>query len=169
MKIPSDYKILSMIYKNHYHEFLNYSEGDSSRSSKVYVPIDIQSIANELNVDGDIVFGRLYYHLEEKYSYQKSDDSWVHLFITKLPTGERHLINYPLMSSVLSGLKEERSKTMWSLIFSSCALAISLITLIFNMSKTIIPNQCLSKLEQQQEPKVKSIIVQDQSPKAGSE
>ncbi len=64
MKIPTDFEILKMIYQDYYGDFSNYSKSNPSRSCKNYVPIDIRKIANKLNVDGDIIFGRLYYHLE---------------------------------------------------------------------------------------------------------
>ena len=129
MKIPTDLEILSDIYEQNYNTFCNFQKSDKNRANKLYVPIDIQSVAYRLNVDPDIVFGRLYYHLEEKYSYQKKDGSWVHFFSLNIG-GDRHVVNFPLLASVLAGLKEERDKNNRSMFFSLFAIVISLSTLI---------------------------------------
>lgn len=110
MKSPSDLKILNTIYKMYYKEFETFTLGaENKRVSKPYIPIDCKLIARKLKVDGDIVFGRLYYHLQEKYGYNRDDGSKVAFFTLAL-AGDRHRINFPLMASVLAGLEEESSK-----------------------------------------------------------
>lgn len=69
-RVPTDLEILNVIYEQYYDEFSSYDKNSPTRSSKIYVPIDIGAIARRLH-DGDIVFGRLYYHLEKKYGYQR--------------------------------------------------------------------------------------------------
>lgn len=69
MKVPTDLAILDAIYEQYYDEFASYDKESPTRSSKIHVPIDIISIAERLRVDRDIVFGRLYYHLNAKYEY----------------------------------------------------------------------------------------------------
>jgi len=64
-RLPTDLKILDNIYNRYYQSFAAYSNGDKGRSDKVYIPVDIKKIAEDLNVDPDIIFGRLYYHLEK--------------------------------------------------------------------------------------------------------
>jgi len=65
--LPTDLKILNTIYEHYYDTFISFSKSDSGRSSKIFIPIDIKLIAKKLGVDVDIIFGRLYYHLEQKY------------------------------------------------------------------------------------------------------
>ncbi|KPY87656.1 hypothetical protein RA263_23640 [Pseudomonas syringae pv. tagetis] len=132
MKLPSDRTILELIYKLYYEEFQNHSrEVESGRRSKIYVPIDCQMIARELDVDGDIVFGRLYYHLQKKYGYTNEDESKVLFFGNT--NGEGFSINFPLMASVLAGLQEDANKFRTATWISSCALAVSMGTAAFNI------------------------------------
>ena len=77
MKIPTDRQILDAIYNEYYSTFTEYSKKEADRSAKIYVPIDCGKIARKLGVDGDIVFGRLYYHLEKKYGYKLANGALV--------------------------------------------------------------------------------------------
>jgi hypothetical protein len=129
MKSPSDLAILSAIYKLYYEEFKKFShepDAQNGRRSKTYVPIDCKMIANDLDVDGDIVFGRLYYHLEEKYGYTKDDGSKV-AFYTPIEGEESRCVNFPLLASVLAGLQEESSKFQRATLLSSLAIVISIV------------------------------------------
>lgn len=129
MKPPSDLKILNVIYKLYYEEFKNFaqeSDVQNGRVSKIHVPIDCKMIARELGVDSDIVFGRLYYHLEQKYGYKRDDDNKVAFF--SLGVGpDRHCVNFPLLASVLAGLQEESSKFKWATVLSFIAVLISIV------------------------------------------
>lgn len=127
MKPPSDRKILSTIYDTYYKQFETFALGaENGRTSKTLMPIDCKVIAQRLKVDGDIVFGRLYYHLQEKYGYTRHDGSNV-AFFTLMAGGDRHCINFPLMASVLAGLEEERSKFQLATWLSTFAIVISII------------------------------------------
>ena len=76
MKIlPTDLQILNTIYNKYYDKFVSFSKKDSDRSAKNFIPVDIKLIAQKLGVDVDIIFGRLYYHLEQKYGYKRPDDT----------------------------------------------------------------------------------------------
>ncbi|MGF6222623.1 hypothetical protein [Pseudomonas sp. YL-218 TE3947] len=133
MKAPSDLKILNAIYKMYYKEFKNYTaDGENSRCSKVYVPINCKMIAKKLKVDDDIVFGRLYYHLEEKYGYKRADDSRVAFFSLRVGPDDK-CINFPLLASVLAGLQEESNKFQLSTWLSSIAIVISVAGLFFRL------------------------------------
>lgn len=100
-KPPTDREILKKIHDNYYNDFCAFDKGEPVRDSKVYVPIDCQKIANELDVDPDIIFGRLYYHLEKKHGYTQDGGAKVHLFA--LQTGkDRHTVNFPLLSAIVA-------------------------------------------------------------------
>ena len=77
---PTDLEILKEIYNRHYDAFAAYSTEVPNRATKIYVPIDLDGIGDKLGVDADIVFGRLYYHLNHKYGYRKDDGLKVNLF-----------------------------------------------------------------------------------------
>ena len=68
-RIPTDREILQEIYDRHYETYVSFSKEKPSRSAKIMVPIDIEIIAKHFKVDVDIIFGRLYYHLEKKFGY----------------------------------------------------------------------------------------------------
>lgn len=98
----------------------------------MHVPIDISGIASDLSIDGDIVFGRLYYDLEQRYGYKHEDGTRVRFF--SLRTGDdRHTVNFPYLASVLARLRDENKKfriaitvAIVSLIVSFFSLGISL-------------------------------------------
>lgn len=127
-KTPTDLEILNTIYNRYYNEFTKYSEMEKTRDTKIYVPIDCAEIAKQLGVDGDIVFGRLYYHLENKYGYAQDDGSKVHFFA--LVAGkDRHCVNFPYLASVLATLREENRKFRIATSTAVLALIISLVSL----------------------------------------
>lgn len=126
MKYPTDRKILKAIHDRYYDEFCNYNKGKSTRDSKIYVPIDCAEIAKTLGVDGDIVFGRLYYHLDEKYGYKKGDGSSVNLFAFKVGK-DRHVVNFPLLSAVVADLQQSHFKFTIPLFLTFLALFVSII------------------------------------------
>lgn len=128
MKIPTDLEVLEAIHNNYYSVFSEYCKGESERTAKIYVPIDCEKIANQLSVDPDIIFGRLYYHLEKKYGYRKANDSVVHFFALDLGK-DKHCINFPLLTSVLAGLREERRKYWTVTGIAVVALIVSIISL----------------------------------------
>ena len=140
MKLPSDLKMLSTIYKMYNKEFETFTVGAQNRRvSKPYIPVDCKLIARKLKVDGDIVFGRLYYHLQEKYGYTRDDGSKIAFFALVLG-GDRHCINFPLMASVLAGLEEESSKAQRATLLSTLAIVISLVVPIVDwLSKSLQP------------------------------
>ena len=135
MKPPSDLKILDVIYKLYYDEFQSFTQEpdvQNGRVGKIHVPIDCKMIARELGVDSDIVFGRLYYHLEERYGYKREGSNRVSFFSLGVE-GDRHCVNFPLLASVLAGLQEENSKFQWATVLSAIALLISIVVPLVDM------------------------------------
>jgi hypothetical protein len=129
---PSDRKLLQEIYDRHYKDFVAYSRSEPTRASKIMVPIDIAAIANHFEVDIDLIFGRLYYHLQEKYGYTQPNGAQVALF-SPAAGQDINCVNLPLLAAVLAGLQEEHDRHAWvtglsiaSLIVSIGALAVSL-------------------------------------------
>ncbi|MBC7203727.1 MAG: hypothetical protein H5U29_09440 [Pusillimonas sp.] len=128
MKLPSDIQLLNCIFNKYKDTFLRF-EIEKSRSSKIYVPIDCKAVADDLNTDPDIVFGRLYYHLEHKYGYEQSDGSKVHLFTLKAGNDVK-CVNFPLLSSVLAGLQEDRQRHFVAQGIALGALIVSVVSLL---------------------------------------
>ncbi|MDO9069610.1 MAG: hypothetical protein Q7W05_14305 [Deltaproteobacteria bacterium] len=129
--IPSDFKLMSEIYRRHYEQFKNFNRKTPDREVKTYVPVDIEAIAQHFKTDEEIIFGRLYLHLEKKYGY-KNDDGSISPFFTKKIGKDMHAINFPLLASVIAGLQEERSRQNLTLKISAFAVVVSLFALFVN-------------------------------------
>jgi hypothetical protein len=126
MKLPTDYEILKAIYEKHYKEFVKSAKTHDKKQTNL--SIDIKAVADKFCIDVDIIFGRLYYYLDEKYSYERPNGSKVAFF--SLKTGDNlNTVNFPLLSSVLAGMIEQRRKDLWNLFFGFSALIISCISL----------------------------------------
>lgn len=122
---PTDREILKKIHDRYYSDFCNYDEDNKKRSSKIYVPIDCDAIAKELKTDSDIIFGRLYYHLDKKYGYEQDDGSKIPLFSMRVG-GDKHVVNFPLLSAVLAELELSHFKFLMPLVLSIIALGMSI-------------------------------------------
>lgn len=131
-RIPTDLDILNTIYKLYYEDFVSYNRNKDTRKTKIYVPIDCQKVADELKVDGDIVFFRLYSHLEKKYSYRQRDNSLILFFAYNEIPGNPKSINFPLMISVLADLKREEDKFLTTTFIGILVVIVPLISLLYS-------------------------------------
>lgn len=107
--MPTDRKILEFIYKTYYQEFWEFSNENQTRVTKNFMPVDISKVARHFNTDDDIIFGRLYHHLDNKYGYM-SDDGLRVPFYTEVAGENKRCINFPLLASVLAGLQEDHRR-----------------------------------------------------------
>ena len=124
-RLPTDLKILNHIYDGYYETFV---KDKTSRSSNNYIPIDIDRLAKDLGVDADMIFGRLYYHLDKKHRYKQDDGAEVHLFAFKVGD-EKHCVHFPYLGAVLAGLRTESRKVLtatWIAIISLIVAVVSL-------------------------------------------
>lgn len=132
MKIPTDRQILEVIFEHYRTAFAGYEE-NKDRSSKIYVPIDCQKIARILGTERDIVFGRLYYHLEHKHGYVQKDGSKdgskVHFFTLKAGNDAK-CVNFPLLVSVLADLQEQEKRFWVPTVASFLSLGVAIGSLI---------------------------------------
>jgi hypothetical protein len=131
-KIPTDLKILGVIYDRYYANFRAYSNENKGRSSKIYVPIDVGEIAKSLDVDADIVFGRLYYHLNEKFSYKHDDGSKVEFFALQVGN-DPHCVNFPYLASILADLQDKNRKYLMTTILAGLSLVIAIISILISI------------------------------------
>ncbi|HYF69320.1 MAG TPA: hypothetical protein VD884_14345 [Ohtaekwangia sp.] len=142
MKSPTDLQILNAIYDMYYDTFTTYSRGkdvaDRVRISKIHVPIDLDKLGQKLGVDGDIIFGRLYYHLNNKHGYRMEHPagpdrrgSRVDLFVLQINNGDVtdiHTINFPFLAAVLADLRDQNKRNLWTIWIALGALIVSLLT-----------------------------------------
>ena len=131
-KPPTDLEILEEIYERYFATYVGYSRETATRGSKVYVPIDIKTIAKHFKTDEDIIFGRLYYHLEPKYGFTQDNDSKVHFFALSVGI-DTHCIQFPLLASLIASLREERSKHLIATWLSAAALVVSVISIAISI------------------------------------
>jgi len=131
-KLPTDLKILNTIYNRYYQSFAASSKGDKTQSDKVYLPVDIKQIAEDLKIDPDILFGRLYFHLEKKYGY-KQDDRLKVSFFTPRAGNDKDCVNFPLLASVLAALKQENRKYRIATSIAVISLIISIVSILISI------------------------------------
>ena len=128
--IPTDLEILNAIYEKYYETFASFLNKNKTR--KAFVPVDIASMAEEMNVDPDVIFGRLYYHLEKKYGYKNDDGSKVSLF-TMRAGDDVNCVHFPYLSSILADMRNENKKYWRAIIFSAISVTISIISIILSL------------------------------------
>lgn len=124
-KLSTDREILESIYSEYAGAFSKTSLAGDKDSSNIYVPIDVRTIAQRLDNDAHVLFGRLYYHLDHKFRYKQDNGALVHLFAFKV-ADERHCINYPYLAAILSEYREQHSSNRKSFWLAVAALVLSL-------------------------------------------
>jgi hypothetical protein len=132
-ELPTDLEILDKIYKHNFDKYMQFNKSATCRETKYFVPIDIKEISNSLNVDPDIVFGRLYYHLEKKYGYRQEDGSLVPFFAPHVGQ-DNHCINFPYLASVLASLRSENMKYVFATAVAVVSLIVSLISIAVSVT-----------------------------------
>lgn len=124
-KNPTNLKLLECIFRTYRKEFEFFDENESIRKNKIYVPIDCKLVAKKLKADPELIFGRLYYHLANEYKYQQEKNVEVKLF-EFLIDGDKHCVHFPLLASVVSGLKVEYQRYKYTLVASIFAVIVAL-------------------------------------------
>jgi hypothetical protein len=132
---PTDQEILEFIYNHYYKTFKSYVAG-RDRQSKIYVPIDVDLVGRQFKVDGDIIFGRLYYHLNKKYTYTNPDNTKIEFFALSIGSTPADLkaIQFPLMASVLADMRLENKKYRIATGIAITSLLVSLVALIISVA-----------------------------------
>lgn len=126
--IPTDETLLATIYKRHLKAFSEWSEDNKTRVTKIWVPIDIDELGKKFRCDPDLIFGRLYYHMNEKYGSSTGDGQDVNFFNMRL-ANDRHVVNFPLLTSVLADLQDNRKRFIISTRLAALSLVISAISI----------------------------------------
>ena len=130
---PTDLEILEEIYRRYYGEFSSFSRDSPDRECKVYVPIDIREIAAHFNVDGDIIHGRLYYHLDQKYGFERSDGTRVPFFLFQENHPRPHNVQFPILAAAIAALREVRNKFLWATWLAGASFVLSVIAVTLSV------------------------------------
>lgn len=93
-----------------------------------YIPIDCKYVAQEMKVDAEMVFQRLNFHLNKKYSYKQDDGSKVEFFAFEVG-GVKHCINYPYLCAILAQMEDDQKELRHTKIIAIIAIVISVIGL----------------------------------------
>lgn len=126
--IPTDETLLATIYQRHLKAFSDWSEDNKTRVAKIWVPIDIDALGKKFRCDPDLIFGRLYYHMNEKYGSSTGDGQDVNFFNMRL-ANDRHVVNFPLLTSVLADLQDNRKRFIISTRLAALSLVVSAISI----------------------------------------
>jgi hypothetical protein len=135
--LRTDQEILRVIYDRYYEEFVSYERKPKARETKNFVPIDLPAVARELKIEPELVFDRLYYHLGPKYG--RTDGSirvsFFEITFSNSVAGrpDRHVINFPLLESVLAALEYEERKFRLPFTVSAFSLGVAIIALAANV------------------------------------
>ena len=129
---PTDLQLMDAIYSRYYQDFEAHGENNKTRSSKPHVPICLETVAKDLSIDSEMLFGRLYYHLQGKHGYIASDGSPIDFFLIRVG-GDHHCINFPFLSALLADLRNENKKYRIALIMSFVSLIMALVSFIISL------------------------------------
>src|SRR5690606_26414547 len=99
-QLPTDRDILKCIFEMYEPSYPGIPAGEIHGKHDPYVPIDLRAVAEKLDCKPEMLFGRLYYHLDAKFRYTQDSGAQVPLF--RLPgNSDRHSVNFPYLAAVL--------------------------------------------------------------------
>lgn len=127
-ELPTDFEILEDIYFRYKDEFRKYAKKEPDRIARIRVPVDVSEVAEACGVEEDMIFGRIFYHFNKKYSYKDKNGDIETFFTTDKFEGLS--VNFPLVASVLADKYAEKKETETTRWVSGIATAISVVALI---------------------------------------
>ncbi|MAL16826.1 MAG: hypothetical protein CL670_08365 [Balneola sp.] len=126
-RIPTDLEILEDIYYRYYEEYKKYAKDEPDRIARIRVPVNVKEIAEACGVEEDLIFGRMFYHFNKKYSYKDERGDIITFFMSDKFEGLS--VNYPLVSSVIADLSLERKRMMLFVTLSAVAVLLSVVSI----------------------------------------
>lgn len=125
-RLPTDRQVMRCIFEMYGAEYPGPFDPSGRGENDPYLPINIRHVAGHLKCAPEIIFGRLYFHLNAKYGYKNDNDAGVSFFQLNF-RNRGHSIQFPLLTSVLASLDEEHRRQTWT-------LAISIVALVFSVA-----------------------------------
>lgn len=127
--IVTDREILRCIYDMYQQQYPGPELPGGKRKNDPYLPISVREVAAKLGTSPEMLFGRLYYHLDAKYRYKDSEGAETHLFAMKV--GEQmHCVHFPYLSATLAEHEAKHRQFWWTLWISIAALILSAASII---------------------------------------
>ena len=133
-KLSTDREVLKCIYEMYESSYPGVKRDSSGGENDPYLAIDVPAVAEKLQCKPELLFGRLYYHLDFKHRYKQENGALVYLFYLKLGD-KRHAVHFPYLAAILAGHDQEHRKQLWSLGISVVALVLSVASLAVNLFK----------------------------------
>jgi hypothetical protein len=130
-RLPTDREVLSCIFEMYESAYPGETNGGKGVNDP-YIPVDLWAVAERLDTKPELLFGRLYFHLDAKHRYQQNDGAWVNLFHLNV-ANKGHSVHFPYLAGILAGHDQEYRKQFWSMAFSTLALVLSVVSLVMNL------------------------------------
>lgn len=127
-RLPTDREVLRCIFEMYDPAY----PGEPKGGNDPYLPVDLRAVAAKLNTKPELLFGRLYYHLDAKHRYQQDGGAWVNLFHLNVEN-KGHSVHFPYLVAILAGHDQEYRRQFWSVAFSVLALILSVASLATNL------------------------------------
>jgi len=128
MPLPTDRYVLECIYDAYKDAYPGALNEASRPKNDPYIAIDIDLVAQKIPCSRELLFGRLYYHLNAKYRYKNPDGSVVPLFELQI-ADKRHAVQFPYLVAILAGLNQDYRRHLIPLCISVVALCVALASL----------------------------------------
>jgi hypothetical protein len=130
-RLPTDRELLKCIFRMYEYSYPGEKQGTKGANDP-YVPVDLRAVAAWLDTTPELLFGRLYYHLDAKHRYKQDSGAWVNLFLLNVEN-KGHSVHFPYLSAILAGHNQDYRKQFWSVAFSVLALVLSVASLVTNL------------------------------------
>ena len=130
--IPTDREMFETIYERYHDAFVAYNDDESVRSNKTFVPLDLEALATDLGMDTDVLFGRLYYHLNHRFAYKEDGGAEVNLFAIRIG-GDAHCIHFPYMVSILADLRDHNRKYRTATTIAAISIVLSILSVLISI------------------------------------
>ncbi|WP_020162990.1 hypothetical protein [Methyloversatilis discipulorum] len=132
--LGTDRYILQCIFNMYLRDYPGPREPGGRGANDPYIAIDIHALAHRMKCSPELLFGRLYYHLDQKHRYKRESGAVVSLFT--LQAGEkRHAVNFPFLAAILAEKNQEFRRHVLALAISFLALGVSTASLLLSFAK----------------------------------
>lgn len=128
-RLPTDREVLQCIYEMYESSYPGKALENGQGENDPFVSIDIREIARKLDCSPELLFGRLFYYLDQKYRYKQDNNAQVNLFHIQIDK-KRHAVHFPYLASIYAEHEESFNKQFWPLAISVIALLFSIYTFL---------------------------------------
>ncbi len=130
----TDRYLLQCIYDMYLPDYPGPKDERGAGINDPYVPINIRAVAERVGMSPELVFGRLYFHLDHKYRYKHESGATTSLFQLQVG-GKKHAVQFPYLAAVLAEKNQEFRRYALTLALSATALGVSLVSLAVSIAK----------------------------------